>query len=72
MNSSGGDDKMLTNSWQDEAPSWSADSEWVMFQRTQQGSGTGSLQMVSIAGGDPRAVATPQPGADPSWSGVVQ
>ena len=72
MNSSGGDDKMLTNGWQDEAPSWSPDSEWVMFQRTQQGTGIGSLQMVSIGGGDPKPVATPQAGADPSWSGVVQ
>ena len=72
MNASGGDEKLLTNGWQDEAPSWSPDSEWVMFQRTQQGTGTGSLLMVSIGGGEPKAVATPQPGADPSWSGVVQ
>ena len=72
MNATGGDEKILTNGWQDEAPSWSPDSEWVMFQRTQQGTGTGSLLMVSIGGGEPKAVATPQPGADPSWSGVVQ
>jgi len=72
MSTTGGDEKILTNGWQDEAPSWSPDSEWVMFQRTQQGTGTGSLLMVSIGGGEPTAVATPQPGADPSWSGVVQ
>ena len=72
MSATGGDEKILTNGWQDEAPSWSPDSEWVMFQRTQQGTGTGSLLMVSIGGGEPKAVATPQPGADPSWSGVVQ
>ena len=28
--------------------------------------------MVSIAGGDPKPVATPQPGADPNWSGAVR
>lgn len=72
MSATGGDEKILTNGWQDDAPSWSPDSEWVMFQRTQQGTGTGSLLMVSIGGGEPKAVATPQPGADPSWSGVVQ
>lgn len=72
MNGSGGDEKMLTDGWQDEAPTWSPDSEWVMFQRTRQGTGTGSLQMVSIAGGSPKAVATPQPAADPNWSGAVQ
>ncbi|MGE5601008.1 MAG: Tol-Pal system beta propeller repeat protein TolB, partial [Pseudomonadota bacterium] len=65
MSATGGDEKILTNGWQDEAPSWSPDSEWVMFQRTQQGTGTGSLLMVSIGGGEPKAVATPQPGADP-------
>ena len=72
MSATGGDEKILTNGWQDEVPTWSPDSEWVMFQRTQQGTGTGSLLMVSIGGGEPKAVATPQPGADPSWSGVVQ
>ena len=72
MSESGGDEKMLTDGWQDEAPTWSPDSEWLMFQRTQQGTGTGSLQMVSIAGGNPKPVATPQPGADPNWSGAVQ
>ena len=72
MSATGGDEKILTNGWQDEAPSWSPDSEWVMFQRTQQGTGTGSLLMISIGGGEPKPVATPQPGADPSWSGVVQ
>jgi len=69
MSATGGDEKILTNGWQDEAPSWSPDSEWVMFQRTQQGTGTGSLLMVSIGGGEPKAVATPQPGADPSGAG---
>jgi len=72
MSATGGDEKILTNGWQDEVPTWSPDSEWVMFQRTQQGTGAGSLLMVSIGGGEPKAVATPQPGADPSWSGVVQ
>lgn len=72
MSASGGNDKMLTNGWQDESPSWSPDSEWVMFQRTQQGTGAGSLLMVSIGGGEPKAVATPQPAADPSWSGGSQ
>ncbi len=72
MSPTGGDEKILTSGWQDEAPSWSPDSEWVMFQRTQQGAGTGSLHMVSVGGGEPKAVATPQPAADPSWSGVVQ
>ena len=72
MSPAGGDEKLLTSGWQDEAPSWSPDSEWVMFQRTQQGTGTGSLHMVSVGGGEPKSVATPQPAADPSWSGVVQ
>jgi TolB protein len=72
MNPAGGNEKMLTNGWQDEAPSWAPDSEWLAFQRSQQGAGTASLQTVSIGGGEPKPLTTPQPGADPNWSGAAQ
>jgi TolB protein len=71
MNANGSDDKILTSGWQDEAPAWSPDSEWLAFQRTRQGAGTASLFTVSIDGGEPRPLTTPQPGADPYWSGTA-
>jgi TolB protein len=70
MSPTGSDEKILTNGWQDEAPSWAPDSEWLVFQRSQQGTGTASLLTVSIDGGEPKPLTTPQPGADPNWSGT--
>ena len=72
MSPTGANEKMLTSGWQDEAPSWAPDSEWLVFQRTQQGTGATSLYTVTAGGGEPKLLATPQPGADPNWSGAAQ
>ena len=72
MSPAGSNEKMLTNGWQDEAPSWAPDSEWLVFQRTQQTTGVASLATVTVGGGEAKALATPQPGADPNWSGAAQ
>ena len=72
MSPTGGGEKMLTNGWQDEGPSWAPDSEWLVFQRTQQGTGVASLYTVSVGGGEAKLLGTPQPGADPNWSGAAQ
>jgi TolB protein len=68
MNASGGGEKLLTNAWQDEAPSWAPNGQFVMFNRTAQGSGASTLHAVSINGGAPRRMPTPVGGSDPSWS----
>ena len=72
MSPTGSNEKILTNGWQDEAPSWAPDSEWLVFQRTQQTTGVASLATVTVGGGEAKALATPQPGADPNWSGAAQ
>ena len=71
MKPDGGSDKMLTNGWQDEAPSWAPDSEWIAFQRTAQGTGSASIYSIHVGGGEAKAIATPQPGAEPNWMGVT-
>jgi TolB protein len=69
MNPSGGGEKILTDAWQDEEPSWAPNGRFVMFNRIRQGrSGQTSLYAVDINGGDPRRLPTPQDGSDPSWS----
>ena len=68
MNASGGGERLLTNSWQDEGPSWAPNGQFVMFHRTAQGSGNATLYAVSINGGQPRRMPTPVGGSDPSWS----
>jgi TolB protein len=68
MSPSGGGEKILTNSWQDESPSWAPNGQYVMFNRTTQGSGDTALYAVSVNGGAARRLPTPQNGSDPSWS----
>ena len=68
MGPAGGGERLLTNAWQDEGPSWAPNGQFVMFHRTAQGSGNGTLYAVNINGGQPRRMPTPVGGSDPSWS----
>jgi TolB protein len=68
MSPAGGGERLLTNAWQDEGPSWAPNGQFVMFHRTAQGSGNATLYAVSINGGQPRRMPTPVGGSDPSWS----
>ncbi|MCF2515271.1 Tol-Pal system beta propeller repeat protein TolB [Sphingomonas sp. G124] len=68
MSPGGGGERLLTNAWQDEGPSWAPNGQFVMFYRTAQGSGNATLYAVSINGGQPRRMPTPVGGSDPSWS----
>ena len=68
MGPGGGGERLLTNAWQDEGPSWAPNGQFVMFHRTTQGSGNATLYAVSINGGAPRRMPTPVGGSDPSWS----
>ena len=42
MNASGGGERILTDGWQDEGPSWAPNGQFVMFHRTPRGRGRGS------------------------------
>jgi TolB protein len=68
----GADEKLLTRGWQDEAPSWAPSGRALVFQRSQQASGIAQLYSVALAGGEARPMATPQPAADPAWSGASE
>ena len=70
MNASGGGERLLTDAWQDEGPSWAPNGQFVLFHRTDQGSGNATLYAVPINGGPPRRMPTPQGGSDPSWSPI--
>lgn len=67
MNASGGGERILTDGWQDEAPSWAPNSQFVMFNRFNR-AGNSSLFAVPVNGGPARRLPTPQDGSDPSWS----
>ena len=63
----GSDERILTTGPQDEGPSWAASGRDVLFQRSDAGGRTG-LDVVSVDGGNPRRIVTPQDGSDPDWS----
>jgi TolB protein len=70
MSPSGSGERIVTNGWQDEAPSWAPSGKALVFQRTSQASSLAGIYTVTLTGDEPRRVTIPQPGSDPDWSGV--
>ncbi len=71
MTPSGGGEKLLTNSWQDEAPSWAPNGRVIQYFRTQQGSGKSSVWQVDLTGVNERRIPTPMDGSDPAWGPIL-
>ena len=68
MSPGGSGEKLLTNAWQDEGPSWSPNGRVLMFYRAGQGSqGKADLWSVDLTGVNERRVPTPLDGSDPAW-----
>jgi len=72
MTPSGGGERLLTNSWQDEAPTWSPNGRVIQFFRTSQGrGGKSSLWQVDLTGVNERRLPTPVDGSDPTWGPLL-
>jgi TolB protein len=72
MSPSGGGERLLTNSWQDEAPTWSPNGRVIQFFRTSQGrGGKSSLWQVDLSGVNERKLPTPVDGSDPTWGPLL-
>jgi TolB protein len=68
MSPSGGGEKLLTNAWQDEGPSWSPNGRVITFFRSGQGgAGKADLWAVDLTGSVERKIPTPLDGSDPAW-----
>ena len=67
MDPSGRGLRYLTDSWQDEAPTWAPNGRIIQFFRTEQGSGKASLWQVDLTGRNERRLQTPVDGSDPAW-----
>ncbi len=68
MSPSGGSERLLTNAWQDEGPSWSPNGRVITFYRAGRGSqGKADLWMVDLTGNVERKIPTPLDGSDPAW-----
>jgi TolB protein len=70
MSPGGGELRYLTDTWQDEAPSWSPNGRIIQFFRTARGSGKTSIWQVDLTGRNERRIVTPVDGSDPAWGPV--
>ena len=72
MTPDGGGERLLTNSWQDEAPTWSPNGRVIQFFRTSQGNGgKSSIWQVDLTGRNERRLPTPLDGSDPTWGPLL-
>jgi TolB protein len=71
MSPGGGNEKLLTDSWQDEGPSWSPNGRVLSFFRLTQGSGRSEIWSVDLTGANERHILTPLDGSDPSWGPLL-
>lgn len=73
MRTDGSREKLLTASFLDEGPTWSANGRVLMFFRETKGvNGAPSIYSVDITGRILRKVNTPTFGSDPAWSGLLE
>ena len=68
MSPNGSGEKLLTNSWQDEGPSWSPNGRVLMFFRQGRGNaGKADLWSVDLTGVNERRIPTQLDGSAPGW-----
>jgi len=70
MSPGGGDLKVLTDGWQDEAPTWAPNGRIIQFFRTARNSGRSSLWQVDLTGRNERRLPTPVDASDPAWGPI--
>jgi TolB protein len=70
MNVDGSGERLLTNGWHDEGPSWAPNGRVIIFFRSGRGTGRGTIWSVDLTGSNERRIPTPLDGSDPAWSSL--
>jgi TolB protein len=70
MSPAGGSMRYLTDSWQDEAPTWAPNGRIIQFFRTEKNSGKTSIWQVDLTGRNERRLQTPADASDPAWGPI--
>jgi TolB protein len=72
MSPAGGGERLITDDWQDEGPTWAPNGRVIQFFRTTQGrNGTSRIFQVDLTGVNLRRIPTPVDGSDPAWGPIL-
>ncbi|MBP7951933.1 MAG: Tol-Pal system protein TolB [Sphingorhabdus sp.] len=71
MRPDGSNLRLLTDSWQDEAPTWAPNGRVIQFFRTAKNNGKTGIWQVDLTGENERQLPTPVDGSDPAWGPVL-
>ncbi len=74
MKPDGSGERLLTQSWMDEGPSWAPNGRVIVFGRESPGGSGGNrarLYSVDVTGYNLRELPTPQDASDPAWSPLL-
>lgn len=73
MRTDGSQERLLTRSFLDEAPTWAPNGRVLMFFRQSPGAdGAAEVYSVDLTGRNLREIPTPDFASDPSWSGLLR
>ena len=77
MRTDGTGERLLTENWYQEAPSWSSNGRVLIFYRETKADSSGkghsaSIWSIDLTGFNERKLVTPGDASDPSWSKLIQ
>ncbi len=72
MHPDGSGERVITDGWEDEGPTFAPNGRVLMFTRTGQGGRGSQVWSVDISGRNERRVLTPGGASDPAWSPLIQ
>jgi TolB protein len=72
MRPDGGGERIISNGWEDEGPTWAPNGRVLMYTRTLQGGRGSQIWSVDVTGRNERRVLTPGDASDPAWSPLIQ
>jgi TolB protein len=72
MRPDGSGERIISDGWEDEGPTWAPNGRALMFSRTLQGGRGSQIWSADVTGRNERRVMSPGDASDPAWSPLIQ
>jgi TolB protein len=72
MRADGSGERLLTNAYHDEGPTWAPNGRVLMFSREASNNRGSQIWSVDVTGRNEQRVMTPGDASDPAWSPLIQ